>query len=506
MCFYGVGNHGGGPTRRQLAWIEAHRTALPGLELRLSTPEAFFAAIAPLGHRLPVISGELQHCFPGCYSAMGDIKRAQRAGEHALDQAARAARAFGTQADLPRIDAAWDDLLFTAFHDIVTGTSTPSAWASCRAMQGRARIEAEEALLDITRSWADRALPPADAQRIVVLNTDDTAFDGLVEHESWADHALWQDRRLLAQDGTPVPCQPTQPESGFRVPRLLFPARIPAGGAATFTIRPGTPPAPPPGPVATPTRLANARLSLDLAPTGITALARDGRPLLGPGGITLQLRHDPTDTWTYWTDRFTEPLAATLAGGAWTVEETGPLRASLRMDHRLGTSRLRWTLSVDRDSPALRLCLDVNFDARLTLLQLAIHLPAPPTRRTDAVPGGSIPRPLSPAEYPVQGWSRLATPAGDMALVTQDAFSLSADGTLWQWTLLRSPRMAWQGTDPPVYHGRDTHTDQGSHGFTFLLLADEALPDARLDTAARRLAQPLVTFERTEGAERPFIG
>jgi len=146
----------------------------------------------------------------------------------------------------------------------------------------------------------------------------------------------------------------------------------------------------------------------------------------------------------------------------------------------------------------------VNFDARFTLLQLAIELASVPLCRTDAVPGGAIPRPLSPAEYPVQGWSRLGGATGEMALVTQDAYSLSVADRLWQWTLLRSPRMAWQGTDPPVYHGRDTHTDQGLHTFRFALSFGATLPDAALDAAARRMAQPLLTFERTEGARRPF--
>ena len=91
-----------------------------------------------------------------------------------------------------------------------------------------------------------------------------------------------------------------------------------------------------------------------------------------------------------------------------------------------------------------------------------------------------------------------------MALLTQDAYSLSVDGGSWQWTLLRSPRMAWPGIDPPIYHGRDTYTDQGANDLKFELHFGQTLPDAALDIAARRMAQPLITFDRTEGVDRPL--
>ncbi len=512
MCFYGVGDHGGGPTRMQLDWILDNRTAIEGIELRLSTPQAFFDAIAGHHHILPLVEGELQHCFPGCYSAMGDIKRAQRHGEHLLDQAERAITAFVADPDersrhLTKIDAAWNDLLFTAFHDIVTGTATPSAWASCRAMQGRARIAAEEVLLDTTRIWSDRTLPPRSEHRIVVINTDDQPYEGLVECETWLDYDLWQDRFLAAADGEQIALQQVQPGAMHRIPRLIFPAHIAPRSATTLSVCSG----PPPTALevvtdlaVSPLRLANSRVVLDLGPMGISGIAFDGRALLTDPGVVLQLRDDHTDTWSAGTDRLTEPVSAMLSGGAWEVEETGPLRASVRMEHRIGTSRLRWTVRLQRNDPRVFLHLEINFDERLTLLQLGIHLAQVPVRRTDGVAGGAVERPLSPVEYPVQGWSRLSGMGVEMALLTQDAFSLSVDRGLWLWTLLRSPRMAWQGGNPPIYHGRDTHTDQGVHDLTFELRFGETLPSAVLDTAARRISQRLITFDRTEGVERPL--
>ncbi len=177
MCFYGVGNHGGGPSKAMIDWILANPT-FDGHELVFSHPDAYFDAIAPHRDKLPVVTTELQHCFPGCYSVMHDIKCAQRHGEQLLVQAEAAATALAADAAerdaaLARIDAAWPDLLFTEFHDILTGTSIPAAWESVRAMQGRARMAGEEILYDLTRRWSYRTLPRVDAHQVVVLNTHD---------------------------------------------------------------------------------------------------------------------------------------------------------------------------------------------------------------------------------------------------------------------------------------------------------------------------------------------
>jgi len=511
MCFYGVGDHGGGPTKAQIEWIIEHRHAFDGIELRFSTPQAFFDAIAPKRDTLPLVEGEMQHTFPGCYSVMSDIKRGQRHGEHLLDQAERVAVAFSADVaersrHMAKIDAAWDDLLFTAFHDIVTGTSIPSAWASCRARQGRARIAAEEVLVDATRAWSYRTLPKSSEHQIVMLNSDDAPYDGIVECETWLDYDIWQDRWLSTPDGTPVPFQQVQPEAMHLVPRLIFPAEIPPRGAARVQVRAA--PAPVASPVSTdlevsPSRIANGHIEVCLGLAGISAIALRGRAVLAPEGIGLHLRDDHTDTGATNGDRWTEPVSALLAGGIWKVEETGPLRARVRMENRLGTSRVRWTISLLRDDPRIFMQLDVNFDERFSLLQLAINLASPPRSRTDGVVGGTVMRPPSPVEWPVQGWSRMSYDDVAVALVTQDAYSHSADGSHWEWTLMRSPRMAWAGGEPPIYHGHDWYTDQGIHELSFELHFGVTLPDAALDSAARRMAQKLIRFDRTDGMNRP---
>jgi alpha-mannosidase len=195
-----------------------------------------------------------------------------------------------------------------------------------------------------------------------------------------------------------------------------------------------------------------------------------------PGGIGLHLRQDNTDTWTFHADAFREPVTATFSSGGWVVEETGPLRARLRIEGWLGHSRLRWTLSLQRAEKQLTMQIEVGFNERFTLLQLPIQFGSPVTSWRDGQVAGSVERQAGRVEWPVQGWSRMTLAGGAcMALVTQDAYSISLDESgCWQWTLLRSPKMAWGGVwggeKDFLSAGRDYFTDQGEHSFALTLL------------------------------------
>jgi alpha-mannosidase len=518
MCFYGVGNHGGGPTRANIEFVLEHAHAFPGAELRFSTPERFFAAVADHRHRLPVVSEELQRTFPGCYSVMHDVKQAQRQGEGLLDACATVVDAFAPEAERStlqaRVDRAWEDLLFTAFHDVLAGTSIPSAWGAVRAMQGRARIAAEEIVTDVTRRWARAALPRLDQQQLVVVNADVEPWRGHLEAEPWLDLDVWGERWLATAEGVPIPYQLVQPEAQQIVTRVLFPLEVAAGSAAVVAVRDGARPqarAIDSDLEAGPTRLANGRLELDLEPAGVRELRVDGRPALSGGAIGLQLRRDRSDTWTFGADRFDDEVEETFAADGWQVEERGPLRARLRLEGTLGASRVRWTLALPRFEARLTLSLEVLFAERFRLLQMPLRLAAATGGWTAGLAGGSVARPSSPTEWPLQGWGALAAGPARLALITPDAYSASLDGRSWTWTLLRSPKMAWGGGRPAVYAGRDHHTDQGLHTFEFDLLA---LPPgggaaavgerAALERAARQQLRPPVVFDRYDGMDRPL--
>lgn len=512
MCFYGVGNHGGGPTKGSIEYIIENRDTFDGLELRFSTPQRFFEEVAPYAGELPVVEGELQHCFPGCYSVMHDIKQRQVRGEHLLDQAESIVERFVEDEREKRrlnhrIDSAWEDLLFTQFHDILAGTSIPSSWESVRSMQGRATIIGEEVSLEVTRRWSRKNLPGINHQQIVVVNPDSEPWEGLVETEPFLDFAPWGGRWLSDPDGTPIDFQLVQPEAPQMVSRVIFPSSVPAGGHKQILVRDDT--APERGETPTdlevsPDLLANSHLRVELDAGGVSGISVAGERLFGT--IGLHLRQDHTDTWTFGTDRFEEPVSTTLSGAEWAVEEEGPLRGRVRLETRLGASSIRWTLDLHRNNPRLQMKLEVSFNEKFEMLQMPIELSQVSERWLGGSGTGWAERAADATEWPVQGWSLVASDGNDLAVVTHDAYSVSTNGRVWQWTLLRSPKMAWGGEDPEVYAGRDWHTDQGQHTFDFTLCAGRTLEATQLNRLARQQAQPPVVFDRYEGLERPPWG
>src|SRR3546814_17392376 len=127
MGFVGVGDHGGGPTERQIQWCRNHADMIPGCRLRFSSPSLFFDAVADHVMDFPVVTGELQYHAVGCYSATRRIKTAVRDAEHRLPQA-EIVSAGGDGTMNVRLYDAWRNVRFHHFHYTMAGAGIPSAY------------------------------------------------------------------------------------------------------------------------------------------------------------------------------------------------------------------------------------------------------------------------------------------------------------------------------------------------------------------------------------------
>ncbi len=134
MAFYGIGNHGGGPSIALIKKINA----LDIEDVGYSTPDTYFAAVDKTN--LPTIKGELQHHARGCYAAESTIKAATRRCEQNL----LAAEAFSVMAKhlvglsypAATLKKAWDNLLFNQFHDIAGGCCIKDAFTDASYLFG----------------------------------------------------------------------------------------------------------------------------------------------------------------------------------------------------------------------------------------------------------------------------------------------------------------------------------------------------------------------------------
>jgi len=227
MCFFGVGDHGGGPTKVQIEWLLAHRSNFPGARLVFSPPRAYFDAVAHARNRLPVVEGELQHHAIGCYAVERRIKVAMRRAESRLVQAEETLKALpraaapDAAADLER---AWNAVLFNQFHDIYGGTCLPEASDAVTGELVAAAAEADRLITETTRRALRTEARPGQ-HRIVLFNPSPQAFDGYVVHELFRPPAPCA---LVDERGVIVPSQTIEARAksdGFH--RLLFKVSIP---------------------------------------------------------------------------------------------------------------------------------------------------------------------------------------------------------------------------------------------------------------------------------------
>lgn len=516
MMFYGLGNHGGGPTKANIEWLIEHRDAFEGIELRFSTVDAFFAEAETRRDILPVVEYELQKTFPGCYSVMHDIKQVQHRGERLLEQAEELAQVFSTDEkakteSIGRINEAWKDLAFTQFHDILAGTSVPSSYVSTRHMQGRASIVGEEEVVRISRRHARATLGGENEQRLVLLNASAHDFDGYIECEPFIDFDDWGKRWFADENGNAIPFQlvTSEPNMGPMVHRAVMPVRIPSKSQRVFKLLEGAnlPSPTPSAPTsANGKSLTSGDLALETSATGIGSIRWKGRELLGNEGLSLHLREDHGDTWVFHQTGFNEDIVSRLGGLAWTLEDCGPLRARAFADQKIGNSNVRLGVTIYAGKPEIHIHLQVVFSERHKMLQMPIHLAEAPSGWTSGLAGGHVNRRPGLDEMPFCGWDSVQGTDYCLSLHTPDAYSSRVHEDTWQFSLLRSPLMAWAGDSEltPAFSRR--HSDQGWHDFHFILCIDEALDTVRCEAVSDRQAKPPVVFDHYVGMNRPAWG
>jgi len=129
MKVYGVGDHGGGPTRRDIERTLDMREWPIFPTIRFGKYAEYFALTEQIADQLPVVSNELNFIFTGCYSSEARLKQANRVSENLLyeAEALSSVSALWTSSKYygKQLEEAWRKTLFNQFHDILPGTGIP---------------------------------------------------------------------------------------------------------------------------------------------------------------------------------------------------------------------------------------------------------------------------------------------------------------------------------------------------------------------------------------------
>ncbi|MDD2214563.1 MAG: glycoside hydrolase family 38 C-terminal domain-containing protein [Oscillospiraceae bacterium] len=131
LAMYGVGDHGGGPTRRDIEAALDMQSWPLFPRIRLGTLHDFFKIAQAAQLELPVIEREMNPTHSGCYTSQSRLKAANRSMERLLwdtqlldAQFSASQAAPAASANEEQFEKAWQAVLFTHFHDILTGSCT----------------------------------------------------------------------------------------------------------------------------------------------------------------------------------------------------------------------------------------------------------------------------------------------------------------------------------------------------------------------------------------------
>jgi alpha-mannosidase len=520
MVFYGVGNHGGGPTRANIESIHRYDRMGSFGRLVMSSPRRYFDELAArLGDELPVWRDDLQMHAAGCYSAHSGIKFWQRRAQAAVLTAERWAAIgsarFGLEYPRADLGRAWKQILFNQFHDVLPGSAIEPAYDDARDQLGEAVAIAKRITTRVHNMIARRVAVPLEdnTQPVLVFNPHPWPVTADIELQYGSQPT---GVHVVDAQGRATPSQKTQSvattdDKGRAA--TVFEAVVPPLGYRLYRLRSGAVPAGAPVSEraagilhASDTVLENAFLRAEFDPqTGWLTSLLDKRSgvdvVAGARGEHVQICQDPTDTWGHRVVSYRwpgEPMRTTRM----VLRENGPLRARLRVEREWGRSTMVEEFVLGHRSDALEIRVTIDWREQAHLMKLCFPTAVENPVGTYEIPFGSLEQPVDGGENPAQSWVDISgsvggAPAG-LAVVNnaKHAYDVSPDGPDCSpsigITAVRSPVYSWHDPrllDPDGFY---SFQDQGVQSFKVLLVPHAGdWRTADLHRRAAELGQPL---------------
>jgi alpha-mannosidase len=521
--FYGVGNHGGGPT---IANINKIKELAGGKypDMHFGTLDGFMNQIKPMQNSFPALNDELQHHARGCYSACSDVKMWNRQAEIALLSAEKISSLttvlFGMPDQTSRLRTSWKKVLFNQFHDILAGSSIESSYMDAHNDFGYAISEAKDIQstgmqeLSIHVNTADTAFK--NSNPFIVFNPCAWAVKTYI-HVEMEKNDYKISPVLYNADGKEVTYQEVR-TAGAKVKwrtSAIFEAEIPAFGYEIFRMDFNNSKKP----VKSDEKVKVTENSLENEFVKITFDKQTGcmsfyfdkknnRELLSkPGAVPIVL-NDPGDTWGHNIVAYNQ-VTGQFEKPEFTILETGPERASLQIKMYYGNSFIIQNFSLCKISGELDCMVTLDWHEIQKMLKISIPTVLPMGKLTYSIPYGFIERQMNGNEEPGQTWIDLSgndtRGTFGISLLNDSKCGYSVkDGDI-QLTVLHST--AWSHHIPDTIHVDDgyRYMEQGIHEFTYKLIPHNG--DWRDGNIARKseeyLMKPIVFLTNSHTGSLP---
>ncbi len=473
---WGIGNHGGGPSRKDLDDLDALARERPDLELVPSTPDAYFEDLEKRRSKLPRRAQDLNPWAVGCYTSMALVKQGHRRLENELFSAEKMATAAWLQGLIPypqdELAEAQRDLAFVQFHDTLPGSAIAAGEAGALRMIGHgleilSRLKAK-AFFALAAGEPKSA---ADEIPIFVFNPQAYPVRTLVEceFEPWEPNfgpSAWDPKVYAA--GRALPAQAEKEDSNLSLEwrkRVVFEAELAPGRLNRFSCRLEKAPATTPAKAAvedgavtveTPDLTASVNAGTGL----LDVFKAGGRDLLAPGSFRPLVVRDNADPWGMKVRGFRAVAgsfapaspedAARFAGlregrlEPVRVIEDGQVRTVVEAILAYGSSRLLLHYKIPKRGTEIEVAARVFWAERDAMLKLGLTPRFRAARFLGQVAYGADELPSNGDEAVAQKWLALASEAEGAALtvINDGTHGSDWDGTELRLSLLRSPAYA----------------------------------------------------------------
>ena len=505
MDLYGIGDHGGGPTRAILDegthWAQSDKV-VP--KMRFGTAQSYFTefegklvpdsrewdydsiakgyvppATPPDGKvAIPTWKSELYFEYHrGVMTTQASHKRNMRDSEEWALNAEKYASLAWLQGDRypgDELTEAWKKITFNDFHDLAAGSGIgiiykeaqqdydQVRWATNEISQHAIRTLSASVDTHVTSGVPVLVFNPLAWQRsgTVTVNVQlrEPATHGVTVLDA-ANHVV--PSQILKSD-----------DKTSRYKLLLSVDKVPSMGYKVLHVVPGE------KPFASDLKaegltLENAALKLTVDPqTGCITSLYDKKAkfeTLAPGacGNQLQTFHDlpkDYDAWNVDYGTFDNPVPLGKADSVQLVTK-GPLRAAIRVTHTWQNSKFVQELTLDDGADQVNVVSDIDWHETHVMLKAAFPLAATSNKATYEVPYGAIQRPTTrnnswekaQFEVPALRWADLGDGQHGFSLINNSKYGYDDKDNVLRISLLRSP--TWP----------DPVADRGHQHFTYAL-------------------------------------
>ncbi len=484
LHLFGIGDHGGGPTRTMLdsaaRWQDRPNT-FP--KLTYGTAQSFFSDLEKNLDQLkvPTWNNELYFQYHrGVMTTQSETKKRIRQSEELLMNAEKfssLAMLDGQNYPQEELNNDWKKVLFDQFHDIMPGSGIAINYVDAARDQAVVGLSGHKILLSSLETLTARINTEGQGVPMVLFNSLSWDRTDVAEAEAQFPSALAPQGNVEVRDaaGAVLPSSVISRDDATHSVKVRFVAKsVPAMGykvfhlvpmarlrSATTSLKAGA------------EAIENEFVSLKVDPkTGcITSLVNksDGKEALAPGacGNLLQTFVDKPKDYDAWNidANFEDKKWDLMDAEEVKLVENTPVRAVIRVRKKFQNSTFTQDICMYPGVPRVDVNMQADWHEKHILLKVAFPVSVQSNFATYEIPYGNIQRPTTRNtpeekamfEVPAQRWGDLSDASHGFSLLNASKYGYDAKGNVIRLSLLRSP------ADP------DPHADEGFHEFTYAL-------------------------------------